>query len=116
METRTIAGIDLLEADRNGRRYAYPMDYPDLARIEASIQLSAQHDDGDVEGLKVDPDTYAAQDAYFSTGTAQSPDFVKSMANVIDPRFEQLLEQILGDEATVASYHRLGQHLESGGN
>jgi hypothetical protein len=116
MIVRTVGGISLQEADRNGRRYAYPTDYPNEARIEASIQLSAQHDDGDVEGLKVDPETYAAQDAYFSTGTAQRPDFVKSMANIIDPRFEQLLEQILSDEATIASYHRLGQHLESGGN
>ena len=116
METRTIAGIDLLEADRNGRRYAYPMDYPDLARIEASIQLSAQHDDGDVEGLKVDPDLYAAQDAYFSTGTAKGADFVLGMACIIDPRFESMVERVLGDEAMVASFHRLGEHLQSGGN
>jgi hypothetical protein len=116
MITRRVAGVSVQEADRNGRRYAYPIDYPNEARIEASIQLSAQHDDGDVEGLKVDPETYPAQDAYFSTGTAQSPDFVKSMACVIDPRFEQLLDIVLDDERTVASYHRLGQHLESGGN
>ncbi|HVT64566.1 MAG TPA: hypothetical protein VHD81_05390 [Mycobacteriales bacterium] len=116
MEMRTIAGIDLLEADRNGRRYAYPMDYPDLARIEASIQLSAQHDDGDVEGLKVDPDLYAAQDAYFSTGAAKGADFVQGMACIIDPRFEAMVETVLSDEHTVASFHRLGRHLQSGGN
>lgn len=116
MIQRTVAGIELQEADRNGRRYAYPMDYPDLARIEASIQLSAQHDDGDVEGLKVDPDRYAAQDAYFSTGTAQSADFVQGMACIIDPRFEQLLERVLADPAALASFHRLGMHLQSGGN
>jgi hypothetical protein len=116
MEPRTIAGIDVLEAERNGRRYAYPMDYPDLARIEASIQLSAQHDDGDVEGLKVDPDLYPAQDAYFSTGVAKGADFVQGMACIIDPRFEQVLETVLADETIVASYHRLGEHLRSGGN
>jgi hypothetical protein len=116
METRTVAGIDLLEADRNGRRYAYPMDYPDLARIEASIQLSAQHDDGDVEGLKVDPDLYPAQDAYFSTGTAKGADFVLGMASIIDPRFTPFVDQVLADEATVASFHRLGAHLQAGGN
>jgi hypothetical protein len=116
MQQRTVAGIDLLEADRNGRRYAYPTDYPDLARIEASIQLSAQHDDGDVEGLKVDPDLYAAQDAYFSTGTAKPADFVQGMACLIDPRFEALVDQALTDDATVACFHRLGEHLGSGGN
>jgi len=116
MEARTVAGIDLLELDRNGRRYAYPMDYPDLARIEASIQLSAQHDDGDVEGLKVDPDRYAAQDAYFSTGTAKDADFVQGMASIIDPRFDEMVERVLGVEATVASLHRIGAHLQSGGN
>ncbi|HVT22145.1 MAG TPA: hypothetical protein VHE57_12245 [Mycobacteriales bacterium] len=116
MRQRTVAGIDLLETDRNGRRYAYPLDYPDLARIEASIQLSAQHDDGDVEGLKVDPELYAAQDAYFSTGTARDADFVQAMACIIDPRFEAMVERVLGDQATASSLHRLGEHLQSGGN
>jgi hypothetical protein len=116
MEMRTVAGIDLLEAERNGRCYAYPTDYPDLARIEASIQLSAQHDDGDVEGLKVDPDRYPAQDAYFSTGAAKGADFVQGMACLIDPRFEPMVERVLADEAAVASFHRLGEHLRSGGN
>jgi hypothetical protein len=116
MDARTVAGITVLEADRNGRRYAYPVDYPDLARIEASIELSAQHDDGDVEGLKVEPELYAAQDAYFSTGVAKSADFVQGMACIIDPRFEQLLDKVLADQATVASFHRLGAHLQSGGN
>lgn len=116
MIERTVAGITLQEADRNGRRYAYPMDYPNVERIEASIQLSAQHDDGDVEGLKVDPETYAAQDAYFSTGTAKSAEFVKGMACLIDPRFEQLIERVLADDAIVAAYHRLGEHIASGGN
>ena len=69
MIERAVAGIALQEADRNGRRYAYPMDYPNEDRIESSIQLSAHHSDGDVEALKVDPETYAAQDAFFSTGT-----------------------------------------------
>ncbi|HWC36218.1 MAG TPA: hypothetical protein VG650_15535 [Mycobacteriales bacterium] len=116
MILRSVAGIELQEAERNGRRYAYPMDYPDLARIEASIQLSAQHDDGDVEGLKVDPDRYAAQDAYFSTGTAKPAEFVQGMACIIDPRFEAMVERTLADEAIVASFHRLGEHLQSGGN
>jgi len=116
METRSVGGVTLQEADRNGRRYAYPMDYPNEARIEASIQLSAQHDDGDVEGLKVDPETYPAQDAYFSTGTAQSADFVQTMASIIDPRFGQLIDQVLDSDDAVASYHQLGAHLESGGN
>ncbi len=116
MDARTLAGISILEADRNGRRYAYPLDYPDLARIEASIELSAQHDDGDVEGLKVEPELYAAQDAYFSTGTAKSADFVQGMAGIIDPRFDQLLDSVLADPATVESFHRLGAHLQSGGN
>jgi len=92
------------------------MDCPNEARIEASIQLSAQHDDGDVEGLKVDPEAYPAQDAYFSTGTAQPADFVQSMASIIDPRFGALIDRVLNDEATVASYHRLGAHLQTGGN
>jgi hypothetical protein len=116
MIERTVAGITVLEADRNGRRYVYPMDYPNEARIEASIELSAAHDDGEVEGLKVDPETYPAQDAFFSTGSAQSADFVQSMACIIDPRFEQLLEGVLADDAIVASFHRLGEHLEAGGN
>jgi hypothetical protein len=116
MIERTVAGVAVQEAERNGRRYVYPMDYPNVDRIEASIQLSAQHDDGDVEGLKVDPETYAAQDAFFSTGTAKSADFVKGMACIIDPRFEQLLEQVMADSAAIASYHRLGEHLQSGGN
>jgi hypothetical protein len=116
MITRSVAGVTIQEADRNGRRYAYPMDYPNVERIEASIELAAQHDDGDVEGLKVDPDNYPAQDAYFSTGKAQSPDFVKSMAGVIDPRFEALVEMVLADESAVATYHRIGAHLEAGGN
>ena len=116
MDQRTVAGIDVLEMDRNGRRYAYPMDYPDLARIEASIQLSAQHDDGDVEGLKADPDRYAAQDAYFSTGTAKDAGFVQTMASLIDARFDAMVERVLDDEATVASLHRIGAHLQSGGN
>jgi hypothetical protein len=116
MQLRTVAGIDLLESDRNGRRYAYPTDYPDLARIEASIQLSAQHDDGDVEGLKVDPELYAAQDAYFSTGTAKDADFVQGMACIIDPRFEAMVERVLADKAITESYHLLGEHLLLGGN
>jgi hypothetical protein len=113
---RNVAGITVHEADRNGRRYAYPADYPNEARIEASIQLSAQHDDGDVEGLKVDPDTYPAQDAFFSTGTAKSADFVLGMACLIDPRFEGLLDRVLDDDDIITSYHRLGEHIESGGN
>jgi hypothetical protein len=116
MGQREIAGIRVQEIDRGGRRYAYPLDYPNLERIEASIQLSASHDDGDVEGLKVDPDNYAAQDAYFSTGTAQSPDFVKAMASVIDPRFEGLLADVLADEQKVSTMRRMGEHLEAGGN
>jgi hypothetical protein len=116
MIERAVAGISLLEADRNGRRYTYPIDYPNEARIEASIQLSAQHDDGDVEGLKVDPDLYPAQDAFFSTGTAKSADFVQGMACLIDPRFEGLLDRVLDDDAAVASFHRIGEHLEGGGN
>ena len=116
MNERTVAGIALQEAERNGRRYAYPMDYPNEARIEASIQLSAQHDDGDVEGLKVDPETYAAQDAFLSTGTAKPADFVQGMACLIDPRFADLLDQSLADPATVESFHKLGAHLKGGGN
>ncbi len=116
MIERAVAGFTVLEAERNGRRYAYPLDYPNEDRIEASIQLSAHHSDGDVEDLKVDPETYAAQDAFFSTGTAQSADFVQSMACVIDPRFEGLLDRVLDDDATVASFHKLGEHLEAGGN
>ncbi len=116
MITRSVAGVSIQEADRNGRQYAYPMDYPNVERIEASIELSAQHDDGDVEGLKVDPDNYPAQDAYFSTGTAKGPDFVNSMACLIDPRFARLVEQVLADPKAVAVYDRIGEHLESGGN
>lgn len=116
MIERAVAGIALQEADRNGRRYAYPMDYPNEDRIEASIQLSAHHSDGDVEDLKVDPETYAAQDAFFSTGTAKGPDFVQAMACLIDPRFEGLLDRVLNDDASVAAFHKLGEHLESGGN
>jgi hypothetical protein len=116
MIERTVAGIAVQEADRNGRRYVYPMDYPNYERIEASIELSAVHDNGDVEGLKVDPETYAAQDAFLSTGTAQPADFVQTMACLIDPRFTALLEGALADPATVAAYHSLGKHLEAGGN
>ncbi|HEX3705184.1 MAG TPA: hypothetical protein VHV76_01015 [Mycobacteriales bacterium] len=116
MIERTVAGIALQEAERNGRRYAYPMDYPNEARIEASIQLSATHDDGDVEGLKVDPELYAAQDAFMSTGTARSADFVQAMACLIDVRFTDLLEAALADAETVASFHKLGEHLQGGGN
>jgi hypothetical protein len=116
MIERVVAGITLLEADRNGRRYAYPMDYPNEDRIEASIQLSAHHNDGDVEDLKVDPETYPAQDAFFSTGSAKSPDFVQGMACLIDPRFEGLLDRVLDDDAIAASFHKLGEHLEAGGN
>ncbi|HVY09406.1 MAG TPA: hypothetical protein VHB18_04605 [Mycobacteriales bacterium] len=116
MIERTVAGVAVQEAERNGRRYVYPMDYPNVDRIEASIQLSAQHDDGDVEGLKVDPETYAAQDAFFSTGTAKSADFVKGMACLIDPRFEQLLERVVADPAIIETYHRIGEQLQGGGN
>ncbi|MBV9485361.1 MAG: hypothetical protein JO246_04830 [Frankiaceae bacterium] len=116
MGQREIAGIGVTEIDRGGRRYAYPLDYPNLERIEASIQLSASHDDGEVEGLKVDPDSYAAQDAYFSTGKAQSPDFVKAMAEVIDPRFDALLSDVLADERKVDTLRRMGDHLATGGN
>ena len=38
------------------------------------------------------------------------------MACLIDPRFEALIDDALADEATVASFHRLGEHLQSGGN
>jgi hypothetical protein len=113
---RTIVGVDVQEADRNGRRYTYPLDYPNLERIEASIELAASHDDGEVEGLKVDPERYAAQDAYFSTGTAQSAAFVASMAEIIDPRFSPLLARVLADEAYAAILHQMGQHLATGGN
>jgi hypothetical protein len=116
MIVRTVAGVTVQEAERAGRRYAYPEDYPNLDRISASIDLSAAHDDGDVEGLKVDPELYPAQDAYFSTGTAQPPDFVKSMASIIDPRFEALLEQALDDSRTVDTLHQIGAHLGGGGN
>lgn len=111
-----VSGVTVLEAERDGRRYTYPADYPNLARIEASIALSASHDDGDVEGLKVDPDRYAAQDAYFSTGTAQSADFVEAMASVIDPRFPAMLRDVLADERLVAILRKVGDHLAAGGN
>jgi hypothetical protein len=116
MTTREIAGIAIQEVDRNGRRYAYPLDYPNLERIEASIELSASHDDGDVEGLKVDPDRYAAQDAYFSAGQAQSPAFVQSMADVIDPRFGPLVEGVLADPRRTGILRQMGDHLAAGGN
>jgi hypothetical protein len=116
MITRSIAGVTIQEIDRNGRRYAYPMDYPNVERIQASIELSAQHDDGDIEGLKVDPDNYPAQDAYFSTGTAQGPKFLTSMCSIVDPRFEDLLSMVLADERATEMFHRIGAHLESGGN
>jgi hypothetical protein len=116
MIERTVAGISVLERDRNGRQYVYPGDYPNEARIEASIQLSASHDDGDVEGLKVDPETYAAQDAFFSSGIAKDADFVEAMACLIDPRFTELVEGALADPVTVAAYHLVGKHLQSGGN
>jgi hypothetical protein len=92
------------------------MDYPNVERIQASIELSAQHDDGDIEGLKVDPDNYPAQDAYFSTGTAQGPKFLTSMCSIVDPRFEDLLSMVLADERATEMFHRIGAHLESGGN
>jgi hypothetical protein len=116
MIAHTIAGFGVLAADRDGRRYVYPPDYPNIERIEASIELSASHDDGDVEGLKVDPDRYPAQDAYFSSGRAQPPDFVKSMAEVIDPRFGALLDEVLNDDRQVAVLRRIGDHLAAGGN
>src|SRR6059058_3285920 len=116
MIARTIAGFGVVEAERGARRYVYPPDYPNLERIEASIELSASHDDGDVEGLKVDPERYPAQDAYFSTGRAQSADFVNSMAEVIDSRFGALLDEVLQDERRVATLRRIGDHLASGGN
>jgi hypothetical protein len=116
MGTRRIADIEVKELERSGRTYAYPLDYPNLERIEASIQLSASHDDGDVEGLKVDPDRYFAQDAYFSTGTAQSPEFVKAMAEVIDPRFDALLDGVLADPRRTARLHEMGAVLQAGGN
>jgi hypothetical protein len=116
MIERMISGVAVLEADRGGRRYTYPADYPNLKRIEASIALSASHDDGDVEGLKVDPDRYAAQDAYFSTGAAQSADFVEAMACVIDPRFKAMLEGVLADERLVGILRKVGDHLAAGGN
>jgi hypothetical protein len=116
MIEQTVGGIPVLEAERSGRRYVYPADYPNLERIEASIALSSSHDDGDVEGLKVDPDRYPAQDAFFSTGTAQSADFVQAMACVIDPRFEGLMQRVLDDAGLVATLRRVGDHLASGGN
>jgi hypothetical protein len=116
MIARTIAGFGVVEADRGGRRYVYPPDYPNIERIEASIELSASHDDGDVEGLKVDPDRYAAQDAYFSSGRAQSPDFVRSMAEVIDSRFGGLVDDVLSDDRRTATLRKIGDHLAAGGN
>lgn len=116
MIAQTIAGFGVVQLDRDGRRYVYPPDYPNLERIEASIELSASHDDGDVEGLKVDPDRYAAQDAYFSTGHAQSPDFVKSMAEVIDARFGALLDEVLSDSRKAGTLRRIGDQLAAGGN
>ncbi|HTR71472.1 MAG TPA: hypothetical protein VMH41_14750 [Mycobacteriales bacterium] len=113
---RTIVGFEVQEADRGGRRYTYPMDYPNLERIEASIELAASHDDGDVEGLKVDPQRYPAQDAYFSTGVAQSPSFVRAMAGLVDPRFGALFDRVLSDEGNVASLRAMGDHLAAGGN
>lgn len=116
MTAETIAGFGVVTADRDGRRYVYPPDYPNLERIEASIELSASHDDGDVEGLKVDPDRYAAQDAYFSTGTSQSADFVRSMASVIDGRFNDVVAQVLADPRRVDVLRRIGDQLAAGGN
>lgn len=111
-----MAGVDVIELVRGGRRYVYPSDYPDRARIEASIALSATHDDGDVVALPVDPDRYAAQDAYFSTGTPQSEGFVESMASLIDARFPEVLRAALADDATVTALHQLGEHLKAGGS
>lgn len=116
MTESTIAGLGVIEVDRGGRRYVYPADYPNLERIGASIELSAVHDDGEVEGLKVDPETYAAQDAYFSSGVAQSEAFVQSMAGIIDPRFDAVLEQVMTDESQLAAFREIGDHLAAGGN
>lgn len=116
MIAQSIAGFGVVAADRGGRRYVYPPDYPNLERIEASIELSASHDDGDVEGLKVDPDRYPAQDAYFSSGRAEPPDFVQSMAEVIDPRFGALVDEVLADDRLAANLRRIGDHLAAGGN
>jgi hypothetical protein len=116
MIAQTIAGFGVVAADRGGRRYIYPPDYPNIERIEASIELSASHDDGDVEGLKVDPDRYPAQDAYFSAGSAQSPDFVRSMAEMIDPRFGGLVDAVVTDERRAGLLRKIGDHLAAGGN
>lgn len=116
MIERMVSGVAVLEADHNDRRYTYPADYPNLKRIEASIALSASHDDGDVEGLKVDPDRYPAQDAYFSTGTAKSADFIEAMACVIDPRFKAMIDGVLADERLVGILRKVGDHLAAGGN
>lgn len=115
MDRRLAAGIQVVEAVRNGRSYTYPADYPNRTRIEASIALSATHDDGDIVALPVDPERYPAQDAYFSSGTAQSGEFVEAMARTIDPSFSEVLDRALLDDATVGALHRIGRHLSGGG-
>ena len=115
-EMITIAGVDLEQVEIEGITYSYPVERIPLDHLELATDLSSAHAEGTIVGLPTDPKAYPAQGAYFLESKPRDADFVINMGNLVDERFEGLLDNIFQDERKLQTLVRFAELLENGEN
>jgi hypothetical protein len=96
--------------------YTYPETRVPDDYLEAALELSRGHVDGQIIELPIAPGTYHAQGAYMLDGPDVGPKTVKQMASVLEPNFENTFDKVMANHKTVDSIKHWGDILQSGGN
>jgi hypothetical protein len=114
-ENLHIAGVALERVEIEGITYTYPQQRIPLEYLALATDLSSAHADGDIVTLEANPEKYPAQGAYFLESQPKDYEFVTNMGNLVDSRFEALVNDIWHNHRKRQIFDRVGEHIDSGG-
>ena len=114
-ENLQIAGVALERVEVEGITYTYPQERIPLEYLALATDLSSAHADGDIVTREANPEKYPAQGAYFLESKPHDHRFVTDTGNLVDSRFEALVDDVWHNYRKRQIFDRWGEHLDSGG-